>query len=304
MFSLLRSHTATATEKLNAQLIEAVEEGRDADVPRLIDAGASPDARKRVTLKVMVSKQSRGGSQWREDTVDCESALVLAILHARVGIVRMLLEKGAKVEGSVEWKIGNWWHGKWGASEWDRVRWRMTITFPSLLCLAIGEGGNLTSWDKVSIDQPFDGGRLQINLKGGTVTISHPVKMEDSCVTCKIQPNGEIVRLLLARGARVSDVELAAARKSPNKELLQCLEFDQCTKEALTVQLRELQSRSSVIEGNIRSKEHSRQMLQEKLSTFASNRTYLQDSGASIAIRHTSLSHRNAAFMRLTTGLR
>ncbi|KXS11990.1 hypothetical protein M427DRAFT_35066 [Gonapodya prolifera JEL478] len=112
---------------LNAQLIDAVESGREDDVKRLIDAGASPDLRKVVTMRAKVDT-GRGwllGAELKEDTAACESALAIAILHGIAPVVRVLLEMGAKVDSEVEWKIANGWIGDraWTASEWDQERW-------------------------------------------------------------------------------------------------------------------------------------------------------------------------------------
>ncbi|KXS10238.1 hypothetical protein M427DRAFT_37610 [Gonapodya prolifera JEL478] len=51
---LLPPHRNEISATLDAQLIDAVESGREVDVKKLIEAGASPDARKRVTLTAKV----------------------------------------------------------------------------------------------------------------------------------------------------------------------------------------------------------------------------------------------------------
>ncbi|KXS15368.1 hypothetical protein M427DRAFT_324109 [Gonapodya prolifera JEL478] len=217
---------------LNAQLIDAVEDGREADVERLLEAGASPDARKTVTLKAKVEMPKGlfgggGGLEWKDDSADCESALVLAILHARVGVVRVLLENGASVDRVVERKIGYtsyFGEQKWKADEWKRMRWHWTTTFPSILAAALGCGGQAKNdYYGSKSDTPDVNGQLNISPRGGTVILNHPTKWDHACVAITLQPNVRIVRLLLAHGARVTDVELEGARTNPNQEFLNVL---------------------------------------------------------------------------------
>ncbi|KXS16063.1 hypothetical protein M427DRAFT_56350 [Gonapodya prolifera JEL478] len=96
---------------LNAQLIDAVEDGLEADVKRLIEAGASPDALKKVTLRARVH-DGKGpyalhgrGFEWKEDMVECESALLLAILYARVAVV-LVRERPSTAKSSGESATG------------------------------------------------------------------------------------------------------------------------------------------------------------------------------------------------------
>ncbi|KXS13714.1 hypothetical protein M427DRAFT_362640 [Gonapodya prolifera JEL478] len=78
---------------LNAQHIDAVEAGQEEDVNTLIEAGASPNARKSVTLKVKGANEC-GGFDWCKETVDCESALVLAIWGGKVNGVGRIFSNG------------------------------------------------------------------------------------------------------------------------------------------------------------------------------------------------------------------
>ncbi|KXS15370.1 hypothetical protein M427DRAFT_56732 [Gonapodya prolifera JEL478] len=211
---------------LNAQLIDAVEAGSETDVRRLIDTGASPDARKRVTLRAKVD-DGKGGFEWKEDTKDCESALVLAVVHAWVGVVMVLLEKGATVDGQLDWKISPSGSQNWSADAWQDSKWMATYSFPSVLTLAIGRGGTLTSWDGNTFPRPTRKGKLDINLRGGMVTLNHPTQAEDRSVLVTVQPNVEIARLLLAYGTRVTDVELNAVERSSDPEFLRILESHQ-----------------------------------------------------------------------------
>ncbi|KXS17297.1 hypothetical protein M427DRAFT_54597 [Gonapodya prolifera JEL478] len=132
---------------LDSQLIDAVEARRVDEVERLINSGASPDANKRVTLRVKVRRFF--ASEWMEDTVDGESALVLAIVLRDTDIVRVLLEKGAKVDGSVQWRICNYSGGRnWSIDEWKLQRWVWTLSFSGMLSLAVGGyGGEETDYN-------------------------------------------------------------------------------------------------------------------------------------------------------------
>ncbi|KXS15372.1 hypothetical protein M427DRAFT_324165 [Gonapodya prolifera JEL478] len=246
---------------LNSQLIDAVEAGREADVKRLIEAGASPDARKRVTLRAKV-KDGRGGFVWMEDSVDCESALALGILHGNVAIVKVLLEKGAAVDGEVRWKISNYYSDKnWKRDRWEERRWYSTFSFPSPLALAVGRGGKWTDRDGRVYDSPNSNKNLEICIRGGAVTITHPEKRPDVYVTHTVRPSMEIVRRLLAHGARITETELNAARKNPDQEFFTTLEAHhqriqlELTTIALAAQLQELTMRIALVEREVRKKE-------------------------------------------------
>ncbi|KXS17837.1 hypothetical protein M427DRAFT_54414 [Gonapodya prolifera JEL478] len=221
--------TTLNPELIDAELIDAVEAGSEADVKRLIEAGAIPDARKRVTLRAQ-ALIGHHSYEWKEDTVQCESALVLAILHARVAVVKVLLEKGARVNGEVDWRVGNrYGSGNWTKEQWRRQRWERTTSFPSALALAIGGGGTATLYDGGKYYSPpfFPSGELKINLRGGAVRVNYPATEEDAHVKFTVQPNVEIVRLLLAYGARVTNVEINAARLKPNLDFIRTLESHQ-----------------------------------------------------------------------------
>ncbi|KXS10761.1 hypothetical protein M427DRAFT_461055 [Gonapodya prolifera JEL478] len=213
---------------LNAQLIEAVESGNDTDVQRLIEAGASPNARKKVTIRARVWNPL-GGFEWKKDSVNCESALVLAVLHSRVEIARLLLEKGAMVDGVVRWKISNWFCDRnWTLKEWQQGRWIWTCSFPSVLALGMGHGGKCTSCYGYSGDIPNMHGKLDISRSGGTLKLKHPVPVDDIFSALTIHPNIEIIRLLLKYGARFTDVELAALHKIPSQNFLSNLVAQNC----------------------------------------------------------------------------
>ncbi|KXS11051.1 hypothetical protein M427DRAFT_148168 [Gonapodya prolifera JEL478] len=282
---------------LNAQLIDAVEAGRAADVTRLIEAGASPDARKRVTLRFKV-ENGRGGFDWKEDSVDCESALALAILHAQgASVVRALLAKGASVNGDVEWKLCYWWNSgrHCTANEWQHKRWLSTFRFSSPLCLAIGRGGNQTRWDGDTSVRPDSDGNLWINLRGGAVRLTHPTSWEARSVKFTVCPDIELVRLLLAHGACVTDVELNAARQNPNPNLLPTLELHshqrstippvpppkpcsplELANAALVAQVRNLTARVTAAESRVSLEEDKARIAESKLAVAEKTTASLQ----------------------------
>ncbi|KXS17835.1 hypothetical protein M427DRAFT_247098 [Gonapodya prolifera JEL478] len=130
----------------------------------------------------------------------------------RVGIVNVLLEKGASVEGEVQWRVANPLIGTriWTADEWQHKRWNSTFGFPSALAAAVGRRGIRSGSNGFKSRVP-DGGSLQISLRGGTVTVNKPTKWQESLDAITVQPGVDIVRLLLMHDARVTSTELEAA---------------------------------------------------------------------------------------------
>ncbi|KXS10823.1 hypothetical protein M427DRAFT_462310 [Gonapodya prolifera JEL478] len=178
------------SSSLNAELIDAVEAGNVAEVQRIIEAGASPEAWKKVTLmgKVKRGRGPFGGFDWKEDTVDGENALMLAILHGKVGVVKMLLEKGARVDCDVDWKIASCnGNRNWNPDEWKRQRWDWTLSFPSLVCLGMGQGGLATYWSGYADGRPNGYGQLFVNFRGGNVIVRHPKSWKDHSVWVTLQ---------------------------------------------------------------------------------------------------------------------
>ncbi|KXS11989.1 hypothetical protein M427DRAFT_59857 [Gonapodya prolifera JEL478] len=90
--------------------------------------------------------------------------------------------------------------------------------------MAIGYGGTYKEWNGRTGDRPNRDGQLSINPLGGVVTVSLPAKEDDRRVVQALEPDVKIVRLLLAYGARVTDVEIDAARKNADQEFLRTLE--------------------------------------------------------------------------------
>ncbi|KXS15353.1 hypothetical protein M427DRAFT_323977 [Gonapodya prolifera JEL478] len=101
----------------------------------------------------------------------------------------------------------------------------------------MGCGGKFTSWDGKMGDAPNKYGQLDIDLGGGAFVITLPEKWEHVRVWFTVLPHVEIVRLLLAYGARVTNTELDAARKNTNSEFLKILESHQRSRIPLTAMI-------------------------------------------------------------------
>ncbi|KXS09650.1 hypothetical protein M427DRAFT_49284 [Gonapodya prolifera JEL478] len=135
------------TDEKNAALIEAIEKGDAESVRQLLDDGADPNVRKRVTLEATIDDWRLPKSPERRiDSAECESALALAIMHGNAAIAGHLLEKGADPNTAVEWKTPSAIGQNWKLENWDGTwmsigRWRWTYAFPSHLALAISGGG-------------------------------------------------------------------------------------------------------------------------------------------------------------------
>ncbi|KXS17296.1 hypothetical protein M427DRAFT_43014 [Gonapodya prolifera JEL478] len=112
----------------------------------------------------------------------------------------------------------------WTIKNWEEKRWGWIYSFPSPLALALGRGGKVTDWQGDVYDRPDSDGQLVISLRGGEVTLTHPKDWPERGVDFTIRPKLDIVRLLLAYGAPITDVELNAAQNNPNQEFLHALE--------------------------------------------------------------------------------
>ncbi|KXS16451.1 hypothetical protein M427DRAFT_43543 [Gonapodya prolifera JEL478] len=95
-------------------------------------------------------------------------------------------------------------------------------------------GGKMTIWNVKARelqgktdDTPASNGQVEISAQRGAVTLSHPERWADVRVRCPLQPKVEIVRLLLAYGASVTNVELKFGRSSLNPEFFRLLESHQ-----------------------------------------------------------------------------
>ncbi|KAJ3340920.1 hypothetical protein HDU93_006005 [Gonapodya sp. JEL0774] len=218
------------------ELINAVEQGNLDRVKQLLDDGTNPNTRKRVTLTVDITDRrlvQKGGlfsrdkyadvQESKTETLDCESALALAIIHHREDIVGALLEKGADPNGVCEWKISNGYK-PWEMDDWDQRRWQMKISFPCALMLAMAHGGSFIRWDgNPAFTAAHDHTSLHISPPGGHVQIQNPYGWDDF-VIATLQPSLLIVKVLVLHGANVSDAERSAARKMADSKFIQILE--------------------------------------------------------------------------------
>ncbi|KAJ3336400.1 hypothetical protein HDU93_002900 [Gonapodya sp. JEL0774] len=209
-------------------LIQAVEAADANEVRRLLDAGARATAAKRVTITFDVASQiykfKRDKVERKTDTVDCESALALAIMRAQPEIVGMLLEAGAPPNREIRWKRSAF--GTWNMpiGDWEVARWECEYFFPSALTLALGKGGKgVTAATGKVVTIPNSKNILAINLPGGHVDIFRPRLVDDVRVQLQIVPSIEIVRLLLDAGATVTEKELDAAKSNSDPKFLELL---------------------------------------------------------------------------------
>ncbi|KXS15243.1 hypothetical protein M427DRAFT_497481 [Gonapodya prolifera JEL478] len=201
----------------NAQLIAAIESGGHiSEISRMLAAGASPRARKIVVLRARVRvddaatpENGRPAWEWREDAVECEGPLALAVLRRRGDVVRALLSQRGSiglVNGPVEWRVANWAIGArlWTRREWEQTRWFWTVRFPNALHLASGTGGTLTRWDGHKLVCPTEDYVVEVNLKGGVVQIVHPVGRDQAAVEVRLKwPGLGVMGSLVAKGARM-----------------------------------------------------------------------------------------------------
>ncbi|KXS20219.1 hypothetical protein M427DRAFT_404871 [Gonapodya prolifera JEL478] len=216
-------HSPT-TDK-NALLIEAVESNNVPEVRRLLAGGAHPKARKRVTLHARV--KTNGRTEWKSDAVDCETAIAIAVIRGYKDVVEALVESpaaGLLWEGPVSWRLSNSFGERdWTASEWNKERWQSTCSFPCVLSLAVGRKGTDTNCYSSTDDLPDVDGDLHINKRGGFVELRHPKALQDREETIQLEPRLDIVELLLAHGAPVTDAALSAARENPDSSFLAAL---------------------------------------------------------------------------------
>ncbi|KAJ3335654.1 hypothetical protein HDU93_004782, partial [Gonapodya sp. JEL0774] len=203
------------------RLIDAVESGNPVDVRTILDAGASANVRKLVSLNVRVIEEN-GNVAPRTDTIECESALALAIIHNQPEIVEVLLASGATT-GEITWRDSTWWDRDLTIEEWD-TRWLLAYSFPSAICLAVGRGGTLTRLsDGQKAEAPDGKGRVAGNKPGGIVHIENPKSLDDVRVLMELKPSIAVVQALLSQGAPVTDVELKAAKANPDTTFFELL---------------------------------------------------------------------------------
>ncbi|KAJ3342292.1 hypothetical protein HDU93_002765 [Gonapodya sp. JEL0774] len=154
----------------NSQLLEALERGDLQEIAQALQSGASPNARKSVTLCVNVN------GKMESETVMVESALLLSVRSSNVEILRMLLNSRATdVNSAVDWKIA-FPHAKWTQRDWETLRWTNN-SFASLTEFALVRGP------------------LYFNKPGARITVTDPSTGEDVSDFFQLVPSVEIVEL-------------------------------------------------------------------------------------------------------------
>ncbi|KAJ3331384.1 hypothetical protein HDU93_009779, partial [Gonapodya sp. JEL0774] len=208
---------------LNIELIYAVELGRAAEVKRLLEAGANPHSRKKVTLTAKIRGGRKGDSVTESETVECESALALSIINGYPHVAQVLLQGGANPNAEICWVTGDFDMDKKRTREdWNTKRWMWTYTFPSALYLAFARG-KVRKFDGFEMDVPNSEGKLGINKLGGHVQIVSPTVPEDVRVWCELRPSLQVVKVLLAYGAEVTEAILKFAEVVPDPRFMRLI---------------------------------------------------------------------------------
>ncbi|KAJ3337324.1 hypothetical protein HDU93_001229 [Gonapodya sp. JEL0774] len=225
------------SDRVDIELIEAVEFESVDRVRRLLAQGANANSRKRVSLTARVKEERllrKGGLFYsdqyetivdaRTDAIECESVLGLAIMRGNEDIVRALLENGADPNMEIAWKISSW--GKsWDVAKWNDRRWYWTSSFLCPLMLAMARGGTWSfSSGGGTGELPYSDGTIYANRKGGNVLLDNPRREEDSYATIRLNPNLEIVKILIQYHANVTTGVLATAKRHSNSQFSEILE--------------------------------------------------------------------------------
>ncbi|KAJ3337661.1 hypothetical protein HDU93_000739 [Gonapodya sp. JEL0774] len=206
--------------ELDAVLITAIEKRSKEALILALAAGASPNARKQVTLKVKIA------NDWRTETVGAETALALAVVYGRLDFVRTLIHAGADVESPVEWRIPNF-ETNWTSSTWDNSKWLLQYHFDSIIEVALGTGTLLTNFNDVETkftEELSVNARFALNKDGGAVTVTNPSTLTSTCDFGKMTPDLAIIKLLLRHGARSTPACTARVRALDKAPLLRVLE--------------------------------------------------------------------------------
>ncbi|KXS10059.1 hypothetical protein M427DRAFT_62998 [Gonapodya prolifera JEL478] len=189
-----------ASEGANGRLIDALENADLEEVRRALRQGANAnEARKRVTLLVRLPDGTT-----RSDSQLMEPPLALAIRTGRADLVKALIDSGCDPNVKIEWSIGGW-HSPWTQLRWDSQRWDEddALKFASALDFALTRGRRL------------------FNFPGREVTLRSPSDGDAVCVWISLQPQIEVIRVLLEGGARVTPTALVRAKGLKNPQLLE-----------------------------------------------------------------------------------
>ncbi|KAJ3323896.1 hypothetical protein HDU93_002889, partial [Gonapodya sp. JEL0774] len=174
-------------DPVNGRLVEAIELGSLDRVRRALREGATPNARKRVTLEVRFSGTTR------TETSLAESALALAIRFGREQIVRELLDAGCDPNDPISFKPAEYHPDGWSKSRWDNDRWGAELVFP------------------YALDYACFGASLPGSPKGSDVFIVNPTKVEEVSLMARAdwKPSPGVISVLLEHGGKLSTSALA-----------------------------------------------------------------------------------------------
>ncbi|KXS19129.1 hypothetical protein M427DRAFT_41976 [Gonapodya prolifera JEL478] len=220
---------------VDANLLDAIEKNDLAAVEAALLSGANPDTRKSITLSCFVYPSwdeddfgevvGIGNPQLLSDTVLGETALALAIVRAKsVQIVTALLNSGANPDAPPSWRLPAT-NPVWCREDWDQ-RWSYTLSFPSLLALAMARGGRAIEASELPAywQDELDSGRVRVSKPGAVVHFEGGDDFNLVCDEALLAPRKDLVEVLLSHGARVVDADLSAARSTGYDDVVAMVE--------------------------------------------------------------------------------
>ncbi|KXS16012.1 hypothetical protein M427DRAFT_307568 [Gonapodya prolifera JEL478] len=208
--------------RADAQLIRACESGDMDGVASSLKLGASPDARKTVSIRITRRRAPAGvlrrtfsikGSFINSEegvrvvSTTGESALALAIRDGRVDIVHALLNAGAQTNRPIEWQIARTMPLEdVDPQTWATSAWNSSLHYENALSFACQKGVKF------------------FNPPGAEVELLNPSDLAEVCQQFVLRPRVDVIELLLTHGAKVSAVDLDVARSSGDNAISQLLE--------------------------------------------------------------------------------
>ncbi|KXS20554.1 hypothetical protein M427DRAFT_151861 [Gonapodya prolifera JEL478] len=212
---------AAEQELRNQRLIDAIEVGRLDKVKDALKRGANPRARKKVHLRATVQGETK------EEKLDAESALALAILRGSESMARELLDAGADPNADLGWKIANWGdEAEWNRT-WDNGRWAATLEFSSSLDIAMVSGTLSSPYGNVLRDftrMATDDFAVATNKPGYLVSLRDPEDPKAAADFRQAKPDYTMVRTLLTYGAQISQAARERARRMEDKAFSDLIE--------------------------------------------------------------------------------